>query len=255
MSLEPEKKILKARDLSRREMLGLMGSTVTAVALAGCGSTGGQSGQSGSGQQASSSTCVVKPQQEEGPFFVDEELNRSDLRTDPSNDSVVEGVPVDLTFNVSWIDSSSSCTPLAGAVVNVWQCNALGSYSDVEDKAGQKFLRGYQVTDESGIARFTSIYPGWYEGRTVHTHFKVRTDPKTEQGYEFTTQLYYDDALTDQIHAQDPYAEKEQRTIKNNNDRVFQDGGDELMLDLTQDGQGGYTGTFDIALEKTHNQT
>ena len=131
-----------------------------------------QSGQSGSGESETAgepaSTCVVKPQQTEGPYFVDERLNRSDIRMDPTAGSVVEGIPLDLTFNVSRIDSSSSCTPLAGAVVNVWHCDALGQYSDVRDTAegfntlGQKYLRGYQVTDENGSARFTTIYPGWY---------------------------------------------------------------------------------------------
>lgn len=224
-----------------------------------------QSGQSGSGESETAgepaSTCVVKPQQTEGPYFVDERLNRSDIRMDPTDGSVVEGIPLDLTFNVSRIDSSSTCTPLAGAVVNVWHCDALGQYSDVRDTAegfntlGQKYLRGYQVTDENGTARFTTIYPGWYQGRAVHIHFKIRTDPDSEQSYEFTSQLYFDDALTDQVHTQEPYAEKGQRDLRNDDDGIFQEGGDELMLDLTEDGQGGYVGPFDIALEETYNQT
>jgi protocatechuate 3,4-dioxygenase beta subunit len=110
------------------------------------------------------------------------------------------------------------------------------------------------VTDENGTARFTTIYPGWYEGRTVHIHFKIRTDPNSERGYEFTSQLFFDDSTTDQVHAQAPYAAKGARTLKNDRDDIFQDGGDQLMLPLTGDGQGGYVGTFDIALEKTHNQ-
>jgi protocatechuate 3,4-dioxygenase beta subunit len=144
--------------------------------------------------------------------------------------------------------------------VNVWHCDALGQYSDVRDAGqgfdtrGQKFLRGYQVTDENGTARFTTIYPGWYQGRTVHIHFKIRTDPSSEQGYEFTSQLYFDDSITDQIHAQAPYAAKGQRDLRNDGDGIFRDGGDQLMLDLTEDGQG-YMGTFDIALKGTYNQT
>ena len=261
MKRDPAEKTLWARNLSRREMLGLMGSAA-AVALAGCATE--QSGQSGSGETGtvagSAPSCVVKPQQTEGPYFVDERLNRSDIRVDPSSGSVAEGVPLDLTFNVSRIDSSSSCTPLAGAVVNVWHCDALGQYSDVRDAGqgfdtrGQKFLRGYQVTGENGTARFTTIYPGWYQGRTVHIHFKIRTDPSSEQGYEFTSQLYFDDSITDQIHAQAPYAAKGQRDLRNDGDGIFRDGGDQLMLDLTEDGQG-YMGTFDIALKDTYNQT
>lgn len=80
------------------------------------------------------------------------------------------------------------CEPLAGALVDVWQCDAAGVYSGVEDIAdrfdttGKRFLRGHQVTDRGGIARFTTIYPGWYRGRTVHIHFKIRTNPSAGRG-------------------------------------------------------------------------
>ncbi len=261
MKRSAERRTLGNRNLSRREMLGLTGSTAVAVALAGCGTN-----RSGSGETTSAPTtgtvaqtapsCVVKPQQTEGPYFLDERLNRSDIRIESSDGSVKEGVPLGLVFNVSRIDSSSSCTPLAGAVVDVWHCDALGRYSDVRDAnegfdtRGQKFLRGYQVTDEDGSARFATIYPGWYEGRTVHIHFKIRTDPESEQGHEFTSQLYFDDSVTDQVHAQTPYAAKGPRSLENDADGIFREGGDRLMLPLTEDGRGGYLGTFDIALEE-----
>ena len=249
-----EEKLPRIRYLSRREMLGLMGSSAAAVALAGCGSSE-QSGQSGSSEEASAPTCVVKPQQTEGPYFVDERLDRSDIRVDPTDGSIKEGVPLALAFNVSQIDSESSCTALDGAVVDVWHCDALGQYSDVESNVGRKFLRGYQVTDEDGSAQFQTIYPGWYRGRAVHIHYKVRTDPDSEMGYEFTSQLYFDDALTDEVYSQEPYAERGEPDLRNDDDGIFREGGDELMLSLSEDGQGGYASTFDIALEPTYTQT
>jgi protocatechuate 3,4-dioxygenase beta subunit len=195
--------------------------------------------------------CVVRPEQTEGPYFVDEMLNRSDIRSDSSDGSVKEGVPLRLVFNVSQIDGSS-CTPLAGAFVDVWQCDALGVYSDVQDPGfdttGEKFLRGYQVTDVNGAAEFMTIYPGWYQGRTVHIHFKVRADPASQQGYEFTSQLYFDDSITDQVHAREPYAAKGQRTLKNDGDGIFQNGGSQLMPQLAEEGEG-YVATFNIGLQ------
>jgi protocatechuate 3,4-dioxygenase beta subunit len=195
--------------------------------------------------------CVVRPEQTEGPYFVDEMLNRSDIRSDPSDGSMKEGIPLRLVFTVSQIDGSS-CTPLAGAFVDVWQCDALGVYSDVQDPGfdttGKKFLRGYQVTDIIGRAEFITIYPGWYQGRTVHIHFKVRTPSASQQGYEFTSQLYFDDSVTDQVHVREPYTAKGQRTLKNDGDSIFQNGGSQLILQLAEEGEG-YVTTFNIGLQ------
>jgi protocatechuate 3,4-dioxygenase beta subunit len=199
-------------------------------------------------------SCVVRPQQTEGPYFVDEKLSRSDIRSDPSNGSVKEGVPLDLEFHVSRIEGSS-CTPLAGAVVDVWHCDALGVYSDIQDPGfntvGKKFLRGYQVTDANGTARFTTIYPGWYQGRAVHIHFKIRSDPGSQAGYEFTSQLYFDDALSDQVHAQPPYASKGQRTVRNDGDGIYRNGGSQLIPQVAGNAQSGYTAAFDIGIQMT----
>ena len=262
MDQDRAKKTPIIRYLSRREMLGLMGSTAIAVTLAGCG--GEQSGSSSSpstpgpettgsvAEQAS--TCVVRPEQTEGPYYVDTGLDRSDIREER------EGVPLDLTFNVSRVDEgdASACGPLAAAVVDIWHCDALGVYSGVEDNAagdfdtrGETYLRGYQVTDENGTARFTTIYPGWYQGRAVHIHFTIRDSPESEQGYEFTSQLYFDDTLTDEVHSEGPYAEKGERDQRNNTDGIYRGGGDELLLQLTENGQG-YAATFDIALDTTY---
>jgi protocatechuate 3,4-dioxygenase beta subunit len=194
--------------------------------------------------------CVVSPELTEGPYFVDEKINRSDIRADPSDESVKDGVPLSLTFRVSQV-GIDRCTPLTGATVDVWQCDALGVYSDVQDPgfntAGKKFLRGYQVTDENGLVTFATIYPGWYQGRTVHIHFKIRSDSGSGSTYEFTSQLFFDDDLTDKVHALQPYASKGQRTLRNDGDQIFQQGGDQLTLALEQV-DSGYQTTFDIGL-------
>jgi protocatechuate 3,4-dioxygenase beta subunit len=196
--------------------------------------------------------CVVTPQLAEGPYFVAERLPRSDIRADPMDGTVKAGVPLRLGFRI-WQGNGAACILLVGAVVDVWQCDALGVYSDVQDPGfntvGQKFLRGSQITDKHGYAEFVTIYPGWYEGRAVHTHFKVRTDPESAAGYQFTSQLFYDDALTDIVHARPPYAAKGVRTLRNEDDEIFQDGGQQLLLKLTEDDHG-YTTTIDIGVER-----
>jgi protocatechuate 3,4-dioxygenase beta subunit len=125
-------------------------------------------------------------------------------------------------------------------------------YSDVEDpgfnSVGKKFLRGYQVTDSNGVARFLTIYPGWYRGRTVHIHFKIRGQDESGSGYEFTSQLFFDDALTDKVHAEPPYAGKGERTLRNDGDRIYLDGGSQMLLAATETAEG-YAAVFDIGLQ------
>jgi protocatechuate 3,4-dioxygenase beta subunit len=238
--------------LTRREVLALFGTTSLAV-LAGNGgwiprnSVAALAAQTSVGQ----SMCVARPQQTEGPYFVDERLQRSDIRVDPSDGSVKAGAPLHLTFQVSRI-AGAACAPLAGAVVDIWQCDHAGVYSDVRDPrantVGKKFLRGYQTTGADGIARFTTIYPGWYPGRAVHIHFKIRSAPAAGRGFDFTSQLYFDDSLTDRVHAQPPYSSRGQRNQRNSTDGIFRQGGSQLVLDVKPDGQG-YAATFPVALQ------
>lgn len=241
-------KIIVASTFKRREVLGFIGGTV-AVALAGCRRGESAPLDIGNDAIAINSPCVIKPQQTAGPYFVDEKLNRSDIRLDPADNSVQPGVPLRLVFHVSQV-GDSSCTPLKGAIVDVWHCNALGVYSDVSDPnfstVGKKFLRGYQVTDAQGNVQFMTIYPGWYPGRAVHVHFKIRT--ASAPSYEFTSQLYFDDTFSDRIYAQRPYATRGQGAMSNNRDGIFRrSGGEQLILQLTPAGVG-YLGIFDIGL-------
>ncbi|HWM90564.1 MAG TPA: intradiol ring-cleavage dioxygenase [Thermoanaerobaculia bacterium] len=223
--------------LSRRE-------AVTLLAAAGCSLLAGRSPALGQPSRAARPNCVVRPEQTEGPFFVDERLNRAGLRTEAGG-KIQPGLPLDLTLVVSRL-AQGGCTPLGGVVVDLWHCDHQGDYSDAEDG----FLRGYQVTDARGRARFKTIYPGWYPGRTVHIHFKLRSAPTVRPGFDFTSQLYFDDALTDRVHSQAPYAARGARSVRNNRDGIYRQGGSQLLLALTPSGPG-YAGTFEVALQDT----
>jgi protocatechuate 3,4-dioxygenase beta subunit len=200
--------------------------------------------------QLSAPACVARPAMTEGPFFFDVRLDRSDIRSDPDNGVVKAGTPLQLTFRVSQVDANA-CTPLAGAVVDVWHCDAAGVYSGVADPrvdtSDEKWLRGYQRTSEQGLATFTTIYPGWYPGRTIHIHFKIRTEPDSSQGYDFTSQLYFDEAVNDQVLEQPPYNSRGYRTTLNAQDRLYDD---MLLAPVTRQGQG-YAATFDLGLDLT----
>ena len=184
-------------------------------------------------------SCIVRPQQTEGPFFVDSDLNRSDIRAGKS------GTPLARTFLSARLNQDG-CEPLPDAHVDLWQCDAAGVYSGVNDgqfsTTGQTYLRGYQPTDDRGVARFVTIYPGWYPGRTVHIHFKVRAP-----AHEFTSQLYFDDAMTDRIHAAAPYSATARR-MRNDHDGIFRRGGEQLQLEVTKSGDM-LTASFALAMQ------
>jgi protocatechuate 3,4-dioxygenase beta subunit len=243
------------RVLSRREVLALMGgaallaacepvgpagTAIPAASPAGASPVATSPGATPTKGSLALPACVVRPEQSEGPFFVDEGLERSDIRTDPASGAVSQGAPLALSFNVLRV-SGIACTPLAAAIVDVWQCDAAGVYSDVTGNS-QKFLRGHQITDATGRASFTTIYPGWYGGRAVHIHFKIRSGSE-----EFTSQLYFDDAMSDTVFQQPPYAARGQRPTRNASDGLFRNGGADLLLQVTSSGPG-YSATFDIGL-------
>ncbi|MGH7893625.1 MAG: hypothetical protein ACREQL_03105 [Candidatus Binatia bacterium] len=223
------------RPLTRRQALTFIGAA-GAVSLSGVGSR----------TRSWAAACAVPPAVTEGPYFVDELLERSDITIDPSDGSVVTGVPLQLKINV--LRADDSCAPATGVQVDVWHASAGGLYSDeaANNTVGKKFLRGYQVTDANGAALFTTIYPGWYSGRTIHIHFKVRTFDGSQTTYEFTSQLFFDDATSDQVLAQSPYDSRGDRDTSNAEDTIY-DGA--LLLTLTADGSGGYVGTFDMGLD------
>lgn len=203
---------------------------------------------------AAKPACLVRPEETEGPYFVDELLNRSDIRSDPATGMVSEGIPLVLSIHVNKL-TNGLCAPLAGAMVDIWHCDHLGYYSDEKDSdfdtSGKKFLRGFQITTEAGEAQFRTVYPGWYLGRTTHIHVKIRSTtaagaPKAK-GSEFTSQMYFDDTITDTVYKLAPYSTRGPRKYRNSNDFVFPDGGEQLMLKLSSI-EEGYRGEIDFAV-------
>jgi protocatechuate 3,4-dioxygenase beta subunit len=233
---------------------------VPAFSLAGCadgdplGIGAGDAGvDSGVEADAGGKACLVRPAQTPGPYYVDEMLERSDIRDDPATGVVKEGVPLRVAFNVSWA-RVGECEPVTNAVVDLWQCDALGQYGDVLDSAGafdtrgERWLRGFQRTDAAGHVEFRTIYPGWYAGRTVHLHFKVRVGDPSTPSLEFTSQLYFFETVNDAVMVQDPYASRGARSTINIQDGIYaQGGGRDLVLSLEPEADG-YAGEFDLGL-------
>ena len=237
----------------RREALRLGAKSM--LALAGMGLM--ETGRTSSGIALAQTTIyTATPSETEGPYWVDEKLNRSDVRVDPSDGTTQAGFPLRLNVSVSRL-TSGVITPLTGAYVDIWHCNATGLYSDIqaEGTKNKKYLRGYQVTDAHGQARFLTVYPGWYRGRTVHIHARIRLYTGTTTSLNFATQFFFNDAVSTQVFALAPYNTRGQRDTLNTNDMVYtgasgtiaSNSGAYLLLRMAKDGTHAI-GSFNIAL-------
>lgn len=238
----------QTRLIGRRDALQMAAGTL-ALAAMGLGQKRTWAARAGS--------IVLTPEETEGPYFVEEHLNRSDLRVDPTDKSVQAGHPLNLAIAVSQLHAGK-LTPLPNATVDIWHCSALGYYSDVAQQGtvGRKYLRGSQATDKAGAARFTTIYPGWYNGRTVHIHAKLRLFDGNKTTYEFNTQMFFDDKATDKVYSLAPYSRRGPREVRNADDGIFGGAdpnakGAKLMLALA-DSSSAAAGKFNIIVDLSH---
>ncbi|WP_336492039.1 intradiol ring-cleavage dioxygenase [Methylobacterium nigriterrae] len=194
---------------SRRTLLAALGGSLATLLPASAKAGPIPSGEDGS--------CLLTPQTIEGPFYLDPKLMRSDITEGRA------GVPLRLRLRVI---EAGPCTPIAGARVDIWHCDAKGLYSGYPgqgdsrslDTSGQTFLRGTQMTDAAGVVTFETIYPGWYAGRATHIHLKAFLDARTM----LTGQIYFPDALNEFLYTQVPAytGRRAERFIVNANDGI-----------------------------------
>jgi protocatechuate 3,4-dioxygenase beta subunit len=182
-------------------------------------------------------SCVLAPEQTDGPYYISGEKLRRDI---------TEGRPgTPLLLRLRVVDART-CKPIKGAAVDIWHCDALGVYSGFGSGSGNRtFMRGVQRTDRNGLARFRSVYPGWYRGRTVHIHVKVHVAGDVVH----TGQLYFPDAVTDKVFRRKPYSRRGRRSTRNANDFVFAQGGRRSMLRLRKAGTA-YVGSITMGVSR-----
>jgi protocatechuate 3,4-dioxygenase beta subunit len=221
--------------MNRRTAVGVLGSVAFGTVAAAWGR-----------RALAQPVCTLTLEQIEGPFYLDQARLREAISEGKP------GVPLQLILRVR--EASASCAPIPRAAVDVRQCDALGIYSGYEGVAiaprhvepvnDKTFLRGTQLTDAAGAARFQTIYPGWYTGRTPHVHLKLRIGSKAA-----TTQLYFPDEVTNAVYARDPYDRHPNRDTTNAMDRFLGPIADKslVMWTMARDGDG-YVATATVAL-------
>jgi protocatechuate 3,4-dioxygenase beta subunit len=220
--------------VTRRGSLVKLGGLL--AALTGGAATASESDGAGpAGVESGAVSCVLTPEMTEGPFYVDGEKVRRNITEGRP------GAPLRLRLTVV---NASTCRPIKGAAVDVWHCDALGAYSGVQGSSGT-FMRGIQKTDAKGVAIFDTVYPGWYQGRTVHIHVKVHLGGRVVH----TGQLFFPDGTTDLVYKRSPYSGRGARDMRNANDSIFVNGGKKSMLKVAKSGNG-YVGSIVMGVSR-----
>lgn len=205
--------------MRRREALERIGTAVALVA-AGCGGASDTPASptsattpipTSTGTPTTSGACVVAPNETAGPFPSLSDMFRSDIR---------EGRPgTNLTLTIKVGNTNSGCAGVSGANVEIWQCDVAGNYSQYGSQAGQTYLRGIQTSNANGEVIFTTLYPGWYQGRATHIHIEVTIAGRVVK----TTQIAFPESINDVVHTQGVYASRGTNPTTNLRDGIFAD--------------------------------
>ena len=226
------------KTIGRREAMGALGAAGAALAL-GCGDSSPMSPTSTTTTTTTTSTnaqCAVTPQETAGPFPSLTDLVRSDIR---------EGKPgTQLTLTVRVVNASGGCAAVSGAAVEIWQCDATGDYSQYGSQASQTYLRGIQTTNASGEATFTTIYPGWYQGRATHIHVEVSVGGTSRK----ITQMAFPESVNNTVYAAGVYASRGSNPTANASDMIFADSLASELVTPSGSPAAGYAATFQVAI-------
>jgi hypothetical protein len=194
-------------------------------------------GAFGGTDDAQAASCVLTPEVTEGPYWIDTNLTRRDIREGRT------GLRLDLVLTV---ENARTCAPIEGADVEIWHCDADGVYSGVQGNSGN-FLRGGQRAGSKGHVRFETIVPGWYTGRTPHIHMKVFVS-----GNEIHTgQVFFRPRTLREVYAQGVYAGRGQADRSNSADSIYREAGARAVVPLERKGSTvarGFNGALTIGV-------
>lgn len=188
---------------------------------------------------STSVACILMPEQTEGPYYISgEKLRRN----------ITEGRPGAPMLLRTFVVDATTCKPIRNAAVDIWHADAGGVYSGFGAGSDNRtFMRGVQRTNAKGLATFRTVYPGWYQGRTVHIHVKVHVG-----GNELHTgQLYFPDTLTDAVYRKAPYNQRPNRTVRNPDDGIYRSGGRRSLLSIRRNKAGVYVATITMGVRRS----
>jgi len=164
------------------------------------------------------------------------DLFRSDIRDGKSGTL--------LTLTIKVVNVNSGCTAVSGANVEIWHCDVSGNYSQYGTQTTQTYLRGIQTTNSSGEVTFTTIYPGWYQGRATHIHAEVTIGGRSVK----VTQIAFPESVNNTVHASGVYASRGSNPTSNASDGIFADSLSAELVTPIGSVASGYAATFQIGV-------
>jgi protocatechuate 3,4-dioxygenase beta subunit len=230
---------MKKKAMHRREAIGVLGAAGAAAIAYGCGAASASPTSPSTTTATTTGTnaaCAVTPTETAGPYPSLNDFFRSDIRDGKS------GTILTLTIRV--VNVNSSCAPVSNANVEIWHVDAAGTYSQYGTQTTQTYLRGIQTTNERGDVVFTTIYPGWYQGRATHIHAEVTIGGRSVK----VTQMAFPETVNNAVHATGVYASRGTNPMSNASDGIFADSLAAELVTPTGDPTGGYSVTFQIGI-------
>jgi protocatechuate 3,4-dioxygenase beta subunit len=122
--------------------------------------------------------------------------------------------------------------------------DAAGDYSQYGAQAGRTFLRGIQTTSANGEVVFTTIYPGWYQGRATHIHVEVTMSGRSVK----VTQIAFPETINNTVHTAGVYGSRGTNPMSNQADGIFSDSLSSEIVTPTGSVNGGYAATFQVGI-------
>ena len=226
------------KTLTRRELIAIMGAAGSAAAW-GCGtdsvtSPSADTSSSATTSGSTSAACAVTPTETVGPYPSHADIFRSDVREDRSGTA--------LMLNLKVVNASANCAPVSGANVEIWHCDAAGDYSEYGTQTTATWLRGVQTTNASGDVVFTTVYPGWYQGRATHIHIEVTINGRSVKA----TQIAFPESINATVYAQGVYARRGSNPMSNASDGIFADSLTSELVTPSGNPSSGFTANFQI---------
>jgi protocatechuate 3,4-dioxygenase beta subunit len=233
--------VTTTKRFNRREAIGVIGAAAGAALAFGCSDS--STSPSTTGTTATNTTtgstnaaCAVTPTETIGPYPSLTSLVRSDIRETKT------GTVLTLTIKV--VNVNASCAGVAGANVEIWQCDAAGNYSEYGTQTAQTYLRGIQTTNANGEVTFTTIYPGWYQGRATHIHIEVKTGSVSRK----VTQIAFPESVNNTVYATGVYASRGSNPMSNLSDGIFADSLSSELVTPVGSPSGGYSASCQVAI-------